>query len=81
MILGNELMSSVKNYIRNEGMQEAQVKVVNMMKEEARMSSKNAGRDNDFSGVASFLGSTPYTKQLSVPASIQLQMLHNVQER
>ena len=74
-------MSSVKRYIHNEGMQEAQVKVVNMMKEEARKSSQNVGRENAFSGVASFLGSTPYTKQLSVPASIQLQMLHNVQER
>ena len=74
-------MSAVKQYVNNRGKQDAQEMVAEAMKNEATMANRYSSRRNAFSGVASFLGSTPYTKQLSLPASIQLQFLHNIRDR
>ena len=79
--IGDKLMSAVKQYVNNRGMQDAQEMVAVMMKDEAKMANRYSSRRTAFSGVAGFLGSTPYTKQLSLPASIQLQFLHNVKDR
>lgn len=81
MIPGDELMSAVKQYVHNQGMQDAQEMVAETMKDEAKMASANINRRTTFSDVASFLGFTPFTKQLSLPASIQLQFLHNIRNR
>ena len=74
-------MYAVKQYVNSQGMQDAQEIVTEVMKNEAKMANMYSGRRTAFSGVAGFLGSTPYTKQLSLPASIQLQFLHNVRDR
>lgn len=80
-VSGDELMSAVKQYVNHQGMQDAQEMVAEMMKDEAKMASTYAGKKTTFSSVASFLGSTPFTKQLSLPASIQIQFLHNVRDK
>ena len=74
-------MYAVKEYVNSKGMQDAQKMVTEVMENEVQMANMYSGRRTAFSGVAGFLGSTPYTKQLSLPASIQLQFLHNVRDR
>ena len=74
-------MYAVKQYVNGRGIQDAQEMVTEVMKNEAKMANMYSGRTTAFSGVAGFLGSTPYTKQLSLPASMQLQFLHNIRDR